>query len=305
MGLALASLWPAIPPGIALVAGIVLALTLGNPFGAGTTRRFTHRLLQLSVIGLGGAMNLQAVLRTGLHGLGYTVVGISFALGAGWLLARAFRVPRDAGLLIAIGTAICGGSAVAAAAPVMRAKDHDVSVALAIVFSLNAVALVLFPPLGHLLHLSPQQFGLFSALAIHDTSSVVGAALNYGGNALEVATSVKLARALWIVPLTLGLAAIESRRSGAVEGKPSRPWFILGFIALAAATTWIAPLHAPGEVIAQIAKRTLVLTLFLIGAGLSRETMRQAGVRPLAYGFALWLVVGTATLGALELGWLA
>ncbi|MHB1847205.1 MAG: YeiH family protein, partial [Deltaproteobacteria bacterium] len=223
-------LWPKVTPPIALLLGLALALTLGNPYLA-VTRRLTHRLLALAVVGLGAGMNLVTVARVGGGGVLYTVLGIATCLTLGTLLARALRVSRDTGLLVTVGTAICGGSAIAAVVPVLDAKDEEVSVSLAIVFVLNAVALFAFPPLGRLFHLSPERFGLWAALAIHDTSSVVGAAVAYGRAAVPVATTVKLARALWIVPVTFGIAAWRARGGRARAAGGKKPWFILGFLA--------------------------------------------------------------------------
>jgi len=218
-------------------------------------------------------MNLRIVIMAGLHGLGYTVLSIGFTVALGLWLARRFRVGRNTGLLVTIGTAICGGSAIAAVAPVIQAEEHDVSVALATVFLLNAVALFLFPPIGHAVGLSQDAFGLWSALAIHDTSSVVGAGLAYGPRALEVATTVKLARALWIVPVSLAIGFCWKRKDAsgvAGRGKARKPWFILGFLVAAALATYVPVLHAPGQILARVAKQGLVLTLFLIGANLTR-----------------------------------
>ena len=290
-------------PAAALVGGVVLAVSLGNPLQE-QTRTWTHRLLPLAVVGLGADMNLRVVARAGLHGLGYTALSITLVLALGWGLARLLKVERDAGLLISVGTAICGGSAIAAVAPVLRARAHETSVALATVFLLNAVALVVFPPLGHLTHLSQEAFGLWAALAIHDTSSVVGAGLAYGPRAREVATTVKLARALWIVPLTLLIGWWVARRGEAgPEAPPVRqPWFIAGFLAVAALVTFVPILHTAGQLVAVAARRVLVLTLFLIGAGLSREALRAVGFRPFLQGLLLWLLVGSLGLGAVKLG---
>ena len=287
----------------ALVSGALIALIMGNPWQS-LTRTWTHRLLPLAVVGLGADMNLRAVAKAGLHGLGYTAISIVLVLALGWWLARLMKVERDAGLLISVGTAICGGSAIAAVAPVLRAKEHEISVALATVFLLNAVALVIFPPIGHAVGLGQEAFGLWSALAIHDTSSVVGAGLAYGPRALEVATTVKLARALWIVPLTLGIGWMVARR-GEVSADVTpvkKPWFIAGFLAMAALVTFVPVLRAPGHLIAVVARRMLVLTLFLIGAGLNREALRSVGVRPFMQGLVLWLLVGSIGLGAVKLG---
>ena len=298
-GMALA---PFTPAAAALVGGALLALTVGNPWQS-QTRTWTHRLLPLAVVGLGADMNLRAVAQAGLHGLGYTAISIALVLALGWWLARLLKVERDAGLLISVGTAICGGSAIAAVAPVLRAREHEISVALATVFLLNAVALLIFPPIGHAAGLSQDAFGLWSALAIHDTSSVVGAGLAYGPRALEVATTVKLARALWIVPLTLGIGWVVARRSEASPDLPpvKKPWFIAGFLLVAALVTFVPGLQLSGHYVAVAARRVLVLTLFLIGAGLSREALRSVGFRPFMQGLVLWLIVGAAGLAAVKI----
>ncbi len=312
---ALLALTPLVSAAAALVAGAAIALLLGNPIQA-RTHAWTHRLLPLAVVGLGAEMNLGTVARVGLHGLGYTAISLTLVMGLGLLLGRYLKVDSEAGLLISIGTAICGGSAIAAAAPVLRARPHQVSVALATVFLLNAVALVVFPPIGHLAHLGQDPFGLWAALAIHDTSSVVGAGLAYGPRALEVATTVKLARALWIVPMTLGLGVMMARRQRMAEASGSeletgaslpvkKPWFIGGFLLVAALVTWIPVLHAPGHYVAVAAHHVLVLTLFLIGAGLSREALKAVGFRPFLQGLLLWLLVGSLGLGAVKLGLLS
>jgi uncharacterized integral membrane protein (TIGR00698 family) len=293
-----------------LLGGALLGLTLGNP-RTRETQVWTHRFLPLAVIGLGAQMNLIAVAKAGLHGLGITALSITLVLTLGLWLARTLKVDRDAGLLIAVGTAICGGSAIAAVAPVVRARAHQVSVALATVFLLNALALLVFPPVGHAVGLGQDGFGLWAALAIHDTSSVVGAGLAYGPRALEVATTVKLARALWIVPLTLFIGYLDARRrnkeAGAVPEAPDalpvkKPWFIAGFLAMAAVVTWIPALRAPGHWVAFAAQRVLVLTLFLIGAGLSRKALKEVGIRPMLQGLLLWLIVCVAGLLAVRSG---
>lgn len=293
-----------------LLGGAFLGLTLGNP-RTRETQAWTHRFLPLAVIGLGAQMNLIAVAKAGLHGLAITALSITLVLTLGLWLARRLKVDRDAGLLIAVGTAICGGSAIAAVAPVVRARAHQVSVALATVFLLNAVALIVFPPIGHAVGLGQDAFGLWAALAIHDTSSVVGAGLAYGPRALEVATTVKLARALWIVPLTLFIGYLDARRrrkeSGGLPEAPDalpvkKPWFIAGFLAMAAVVTWIPALRAPGHWVAFGAQRVLVLTLFLIGAGLSRKALKEVGVRPLLQGLALWIIVSCAGLLTVRFG---
>ena len=282
-------------PVVALVAGILVALTCGNPWQA-RTRRLAHQLLALSVIGLGAGMDLRVVGRVGLHGLGYTAVTIGVALGLGTVLARALRVGRDAGLLISVGTAICGGSAIAAIAPAIDASDEDTSMALATVFTLNAVALVIFPPIGHALGLSQEAFGLWSALAIHDTSSVVGAASQYGAIALSVATAAKLARALWIVPVSLAVSRGRATK---------RPWFIAGFLGAAALVTFVPALQPAGHAVASGAHYLLAATLFLVGMGLTRASLRRLGLRPLVLAVLLWIVLGGGTLLAVYEGWIA
>jgi uncharacterized integral membrane protein (TIGR00698 family) len=301
---ALATLVPFVSPGVALIVGIAIALTMGNPYPFITARIITP-LLQVSVIGLGAGMNLLEVGRAGVHGFFYTVVGITLTMTGGLILGRLLRTGRDTSLLVTVGTAICGGSAIAAVAPVIRAKSHEVSVALATVFFLNAVALLIFPWMGHHLGLSQMQFGVWSALAIHDTSSVVGAAMQYGARALEIATTIKLTRALWIVPVTLAIGMVwNSGRDGASAQKAKRPWFILGFLAAAALVTWLPSLKPAGHLVFISAQRALVVTLFLIGSGLSRRALQLVGKRPLIQGFLLWLLMGSATLGAILLGWI-
>ncbi|HET6330479.1 MAG TPA: putative sulfate exporter family transporter [Holophagaceae bacterium] len=312
------ALLPFVSAAIALVAGILIALMMGNPFQV-LTRKWTHSLLALSVVGLGAGMDLRAVAKAGLQGLGYTVVSISGSIALGLWLSRRFRLHRDTGLLVTVGTAICGGSAIAAVAPVIHAEEHDTSVALATVFLLNAVALLAFPAIGHALSLTEHQFGLWAALAIHDTSSVVGAGLVYGPQALSEATTVKLARALWIVPvaITVGFlwnrSTVEARaeeksaRTPAsksaeptVEKKGKKPWFILGFIAAAALATYVPSLHKPGHMVSVVAQRSLVLTLFFIGANLTRAALRKVGLRPFLMGVTLWLLVAGLSLAAIR-----
>ena len=302
---AAAACMPGFPAAAALATGAAIALTFGNPLEE-QTRALSRRLLPLSVIGLGGAMDLAAVARAGAHGIGYTVATISACFALGLAIARLARVDRTVATLVTVGTAICGGSAIAAAAPAIGADGRETSVALGTVFLLNAVALLAFPPIGHALGLGDAAFGLWAALAIHDTSSVVGAALHFGPRAVEVATTVKLARALWIVPVTvlLGLAA-RRRGVGQASTAARPPWFIAGFLAVAAAATFLPALRPAGHVLAAVASRALVLTLYLIGLGLSRAGLRAVGWRPLALGVALWLAMGTGTLVAIHAGWLS
>jgi uncharacterized integral membrane protein (TIGR00698 family) len=289
--------------GFALVAGVGFALTLGNPWPR-ETRPLAQRLLMASVVGLGAGMNLDLVTRVGLHGLAYTALGIGCALGVGTALGRRLGVSRDTSLLISVGTAICGGSAIAAVAPVLRAKDHDVSMALVTVFLLNGVALFLFPAIGHRLHLSQDSFGLWCALAIHDTSSVVGAAAQYGERALDVATAAKLARALWIVPVTFFVATLRARTGRAEpRARPPWPWFVAGFLGVAALVTYVPVLHETGRLAAELAHRGLSVTLFLIGLGLSQSALRELGPRPMLQAVALWAVMAGGSLAGIACGW--
>jgi uncharacterized integral membrane protein (TIGR00698 family) len=295
------ALTPWATPALALGLGALLSLTLGNPAPALTARGARH-LLQAAVVGLGFGMPLSAVVSAGRTGILYTVAGIATALTLGLLLGRRLKVERQTSLLITAGTSICGGSAIAALGPAIGARSEAMSVALATVFVLNAVALYVFPPVGHLLHLSQHQFAVWAAIAIHDTSSVVGAAASYGPVALGQATVLKLARALWIVPLTLAASA-AARRSGAHPatdaGAPTVrvPWFIGLFVLAAAARSLLPAAAGPAlDGLAGLAKTALVLTLFLIGAGLSRPTLRAVGVRPLVQGVLLWVTVGGLAL---------
>lgn len=299
-----ATLLPLVSPAIALMLGTAFALTLSNPYAAKSSR-FVTPLLQLSVVGLGAGMNLGAVAHAGMQGFLYTVVGVTLTMTIGLILGRSLGTARNTSLLVTVGTAICGGSAIAAVAPAIRAKNHEVSVALATVFFLNAVALFIFPWIGHYLGLSQSQFGIWSAIAIHDTSSVVGAAMQYGAQSLEIATTIKLTRALWIVPVTLVIGMVWNPKKNEVNAQRARrPWFILGFLAAAAFVTLIPSLKPLGHVLFIGAQRSLVLTLFLIGSGLSRSALHAVGRRPLVQGLILWVLMGSGTLGAILLGWI-
>ena len=287
-----ACLTPWVTSTMALVMGIALAMTLGNPF-LEKTQKATSQLLAIAIVGLGCGMNLHTVARVGVEGLGYTITGIILTLALGFVLGKLLKVPKDTSLLISTGTAICGGSAIAAVASAIRPKNEEVTVSLATVFCLNAIGLFLFPPLGHWFGLDQNQFGLWSALAIHDTSSVVGSTLQYGELALKVGTTVKLARALWIVPLTLLIAWKYSKEK---PGKMKKPWFILGFLGTATLMTYIPELNELGHGIEWVSKRLMVLTLFLIGANLNQKTLKAVGLKPILMGFVLWIFVGSAVL---------
>jgi uncharacterized integral membrane protein (TIGR00698 family) len=301
-------LLPWVTSGTALFLGAVLSLTFGNPILT-HTRKATRYLLQASVIGLGAGMDLGVVSRAGLHGLGYTLFGIAISFAFGALLGRFFQTSKDTTILMSAGTAICGGSAIAAVAPAIRAQDEDVTVSLSIVFILNSIGLYLFPVIGHALQLSQTQFGLWSALAIHDTSSVVGATMQYGAEALKTGTTVKLARALWIVPVSFAFGYLANQRTSSnpnstSTSRSSPPWFILGFLVMAALVTWIPALEPVGGGIEATARRTMVLTLFLIGTSMTRETFKRVGLKPLLHGTALWFIIATMTLSAIEANWI-
>lgn len=305
LALGLGMLWPQISGAVALFVGMAFALTVGNPYST-QTKKLTPLFLQISIVGLGMGMNLEVVARAGAHGFIYTCFGIAITLALGLFLGHTLKSDRDTSLLVSVGTAICGGSAIAAVAPVIQASSQSVSIALATVFCLNAIALFIFPWAGHSFGLSETQFGLWSALAVHDTSSVVGTAMQYGASALEIATTVKLARALWIVPVAIAIGHFWTRNSTTSKAqKTKRPWFILGFLIAAALVTWIPLLKEPGEAISNAAKRTLVLTLFLIGSGLTRSTLKSIGPRPFILGLSLWILVSAGTLAAILAGWIA
>ncbi len=289
------SLSPWVTSAVALLLGAALAVAVGNPYQA-KTKLYSTKLLAWSIVFLGAGMNLVSVSQAGVTGLAYTAGSIALTLSVGLVLGKLFKSDRDTSILISVGTAICGGSAIAAIAPVIRAKPHSMTVALGIVFLLNGIALMIFPPIGHFFHLSQQQFGFWSALAIHDTSSVVGAGLQYGAEALRLGTTIKLARALWIVPLTFAFSFYQRRSGDTGQVKTKKPWFILGFLLTSAIFTALPQLDVLGSAVAMIAKKGLTLTLFLIGANITRETLKSVGLKPFLQGFTLWILVSAASL---------
>lgn len=297
---ALACLVPWGPPWAALLAGLVFGLTGEHPF-ATAHKRWGTLLLQLSVVGLGAAMNLNALVKAGVSGALSSALLLAVTMLATWVLAKAFRVEPTTSVLLGAGTAICGGSAIAAVSSAIGAKSESTSIALAVVFILNAVALMVFPPMGQLAGLSQVEFGLWSALAIHDTSSVVGASMRYGAEALSVATTVKLARALWIVPLTWAIARMMPATAVAA-GAVKKPWFILGFLLAAALVTWVPVLAPLGAGVAQVARHALILSLFVIGSGVGRQALRAVGPGPFLLGISLWLLVAAGTLALIRSG---
>ena len=287
-----------LPPPLALLGGLVYGLSLAHPFHI-ESKSLAKFLLQASVVGLGFGMNLHEVIQAGRSGFLYTAVSITAAMLLGLGLGYFIHVSKKASFLISAGTAICGGSAIAAVGPIAGANEEEMAVSLGAVFILNSVALFLFPIIGFALHMSQTQFGLWSALAIHDTSSVVGATARYGSAALAVGTTVKLARALWIVPLSLITAAILKSKS-----RIQWPWFIL-FFCLAALLNTLLPTFRPvfGG-LNHLGKIGLTVTLFLIGTGLNKQTLSRVGFRPLLQGLALWVVVGASTLGLILCGFI-
>jgi uncharacterized integral membrane protein (TIGR00698 family) len=286
-------------PPVALALGLAFGLLFKNPF-PDAAAKYSKILLQASVVGLGFGMNLHEVVRAGLSGFGYTLLGIAFALSVGMGLGMLLNVQRKPAFLISTGTAICGGSAIAAVGPVAGASCEEMAVSLATIFVLNSVALLTFPVIGGFFHLTQSQFGLWAALAIHDTSSVVGAAAKYGAVALAVGTTVKLARALWIVPLTFATAL--ARRTTA---KIHWPWFIALFCLAAVCNTYVAAGGGIYPWISKAARLGMTVTLFLIGSGISIATLKQVGPRPLLQGILLWLIVSVTSLWLIRAGWIA
>lgn len=276
---------------MALLLGFILAQTVGHPF-IQWNGKATGWLLKISVVGLGFGMNLHHAIQAGKEGLLFTVFSIILTLSLGWLLGRWLKIESKISYLISSGTAICGGSAIAAVSPIIKANANQMSVALGTVFILNSVALFIFPAIGHFFDMSEHQFGVWCAIAIHDTSSVVGAASKYGNEALQVATTIKLERALWIIPLSI-LTVIFSKGD---NKKISIPYFIGLFIMAMCISTYIPQWHQIYSSIVQISKQGLTLTLFLIGAGLSLNTIKAVGVQPLLQGVLLWIFISVISI---------
>jgi len=287
-----------VSPPMALLGGLIYGFTAAHPFRAESKRLATF-LLQASVVALGFGMNLHEVLRAGRSGFLYTAVSITVAMLMGVGLGYLIHVEKKSAFLISAGTAICGGSAIAAVGPIAEASEEEMGVSLGAVFILNSVALFLFPLLGHVFHMTQAQFGLWSALAIHDTSSVVGATAKYGATALAIGTTIKLARALWIVPLSL-VTAISLKSKARIKW----PWFILFFCLAALLNTLLPAFNATFGVLNHLGKIGLTVTLFLIGTGLNKETLKNVGLRPFLQGLVLWIVVGTGTLALILFDWI-
>jgi uncharacterized integral membrane protein (TIGR00698 family) len=287
-----------ISPPLALLGGLIYGFTVAHPFHA-ESKRLAKFLLHASVVALGFGMNLHEILHAGRSGFLYTAGSITAAmllgLGFGYLL----HVGKTPAFLISAGTAICGGSAIAAVGPIADASEEEMAVSLGTVFILNSIALFLFPVIGYALHMTQSQFGLWSALAIHDTSSVVGATAKYGATALAVGTTIKLARALWIVPLSFVTAVILKSKA-----RVQWPWFIVLFCLAALLNTLLPAFNPAFGVLNHIGKIGLTVTLFLIGTGLNQQTLKQVGVRPLLQGLALWIIVGAGTLTLILFNWI-
>ncbi|HEV7699711.1 MAG TPA: putative sulfate exporter family transporter [Pyrinomonadaceae bacterium] len=286
-------------PPIALALGLVLAFTLGNPFPE-VEGKVTKYLLQVSVVLLGFGMNLKAVYDAGREGILFTIATIFGTLILGYFVGRLLKIEHRTSALISTGTAICGGSAIAAVAPAIEAEPDQISLSLGTVFVLNSVALFLFPVIGHVVGLSQHQFGVWSAIAIHDTSSVVGASASYGAEALAIATTVKLARALWIAPVALMFALLYRKRNQGPRAKIAIPWFILFFLLATAFRSYAPSIVLPSifDAIVNLAKAGLTVTLFFIGVSLSRETLSKFGWTALLQGVILWVVISLVSLWA-------
>jgi uncharacterized integral membrane protein (TIGR00698 family) len=288
-----------ISPPIALTAGILYGLLFIHPYHS-DSKNLARFLLKASVVALGFGMNIGEVLKVGRSGFAYTACSITFSLVVGLLIGKLLSVQRNSSFLITSGTAICGGSAIAAVAPILQANEEEMAVSLGTVFILNSVALLIFPTIGWRVHLTQTQFGLWAALAIHDTSSVVGATAHYGAVALAIGTTVKLARALWIVPLCVG-AALVTRSKARVQ----IPWFIFFFCLAAVANSYVPGIAPLSNSLSTLGKLGLTATLFLIGTGISRKTLKQVGVRPLLQGLFLWIIVGVGSLLLIRAGVIA
>lgn len=284
-------LLPIVSPPIALVLGLVIANVSGHPF-IHLNHKATNILLQVSVVGLGFGMNVHSAIAAGSEGLYFTIASILSTIILGTFLGRWLRIQKKTSHLISCGTAICGGSAIAAIAPVIQSDEKETSVALGVIFILNSVALFVFPAVGHWLQMSQNDFGMWCAIAIHDTSSVVGAANKYGSEALQVATTVKLARALWIIPIALITAVVFKNKTK----KLKIPYFIGLFILAMVFNTYVPQTAHVAPYLVTIAKIGLTITLFLIGAGLNFSVLKNVGVKPLIQGILLWCFIALGTL---------
>lgn len=292
-------LTPFVSPPIALLLGLVAAFAIGNPFAV-ETQKITNYLLQFSVVLLGFGMNLTSVIEAGRKGILFTIATIFGTLILGSIIGKLLKIEQKTSSLISAGTAICGGSAIAAVSPAIRAESEEISVSLGTIFILNSVALIIFPIVGHLLGLNENQFGIWAAIAIHDTSSVVGASAKFGDEALQIAATVKLARALWIAPVAFLFAFLYRPKHGETRFLEMIPWFIFLFLIATIIRTY-APLSVPPSIFdsfVNLAKAGLTVTLFFIGASLSPEILKKVGIRPLLQGVVLWIIISLVALFA-------
>ena len=296
---------PFLSPGLSLLLGLIVALTIGNPF-IQHNKIFTKILLQASVVGLGFGVHLNEALAAGKDGFIFTIFSIAITMGLGLWIGRLLHVNKDTRTLVAGGTAICGGSAIAALGPVINAKDKNMTVALGTIFMLNAIALFIFPPIGNLLHMDDTQFGYWCAIAIHDTSSVVGAAATRSEAALQIATTTKLIRALWIIPLSLLVAVFYNRGSKekAESGKKkiTIPWFIFLYVVAMIIATYLPQGQAFYTEAVKIAKMGMIYTLFLIGTGLTWDSIKEVGYKPVLLGVILWVII--SVISAVSIMWI-
>jgi uncharacterized integral membrane protein (TIGR00698 family) len=291
ISLAVICLTPLVSSPIALLLGFILAVCIGNPFEK-NLHQYIHLLLQISIVGLGFGLKLNEALEAGKSGLILTVISIFTVMILGYFIGKFLKLERPLSYLISVGTAICGGSAIAATSPIIKPNTKQISLALAIVFTLNSIALFIYPMIGHFLHLSQEQFGLWCAVGIHDTSSVVGAASKYGNEALKIATTVKLARALWIIPVSLITMFIFKNK----DSKIKIPWFIGYFILAILLNTYFPFFDQFSSGITLLAKSGLNLTLFFIGSTLSIQTLKTIGLKPLALAIFLWGFISVGSL---------
>lgn len=277
---------PLASPPLALFMGLLIAQLFGNPFEKYNSK-IAKKLLQISVIGLGFGMNINSAIKSSTEGVFFTIAIICATMTAGLLLGRLLKIEKNISTLISCGTAICGGSAIAAVSPVINSRDEETAVSMGTVFILNAVGLFIFPAIGHYLGMTQESFGMWSAIAIHDTSSVVGAAQSYGDAALAIAVNVKLTRALWIIPLVLAIIVFTKKKNA----KIAIPWFIGGYILAMLAATYIPGIGEICSGISFSAKKLLTVTLFFIGAGISRDNLKKVGIKPLILGVLLWVII--------------
>lgn len=298
IGLVLFCLFPFVKPAVGLILGIAFALIVENPWYK-TTDRFSKTLLQIAVIGLGFNLNITDVLEEGINAIWFTISAISLTMLVGTFLGRFIGTGKRISILISTGTAICGASAIAAMAPAIKCKGQHVAVAMVTIFVLNGIALIIFPTLGHWLGLSDNDFGTWAALSIHDTSSVAGAAIAYGSGSVETALTVKLTRALWILPLVFVVGYLQR---GAI--KVAFPLFLIGFLLAATLTSFVPECKVVWEFLGNVSKQLLSVTLLLVGCGLTRRLLHKVGVKPLIQGTMLWLFISIVSLLAIYMHWI-